>query len=493
MSKADTAESGEGFSQVGTTNVGSALVNLLAAEAIVPGSPPSYQICKEIFVSHPLGAKMTEMPVKKAMAKPRKVAVAVGAAEDRLKDAFASEWKALRADFVIASTMTTARIYGVGTLVTGARGVDPRTPLDPKELHSQDVYFNVLDPLNTAGSLVLDQDPNSPDFQKPRAVAVAGVAYHPSRAVVMMNEQPVYIEYSDSAFGFVGRSVFQRALFPMKTFLQSMITDNYVTLKVGLLVAKMKAPGSVMNNRILGFFGIKRSQLKAGVTGNVLTIGTEDDISSLNFQNLEGPAKMARDNCLKDIAMAAGMPAKLLEQEEMVSGMAEGSEDAASIAEYLGGVRTEMAPLYDHMDMVAQRRAWSPAFYETVKAEFPEEYGRVPYETAFYRWRNKFKAEWPNLLDEPDSEKSKMEDVRLKSAIAVAEVVLPAVDQANKAKVIEWLQENVNTNRLLFTASLDLDIEAIAEMEPPPQPGAGAPQEGETEEPAPPLPFKSAA
>ena len=40
----------------------------------------------------------------------------------------------------------------------------------------------------------------------------------------------------------------------MKTFLQTLVTDQWVTLKVGLLVAKMKAPGSVMNNRTYAEF-----------------------------------------------------------------------------------------------------------------------------------------------------------------------------------------------------------------------------------------------
>jgi hypothetical protein len=433
---------------------------------------------------------MTETPVRLAMSKPRKIAVAAGAAEDRLIEAFKSEWKALNADKTIANVMITARIYGIGSLVIGARGVLPNKPLDPQEVHKLDLFFNVLDPLNTAGSLVLDQDPNSPNFQKPTSVAVAGVPYHASRAVVMMNEQPVYIAFSDSAFGFVGRSVYQRALFPMKTFIQTMLTDDFVTKKVGLLIWNAKAPGSIMNNRILNFFGMKRQQLKSGATGNVLTVGTEDVISSLNLQNLEGPAAFARNNCLSNIAMAACMPAKLLQQEEMIGGMAEGTEDSKSIADYIDGVRTEMAPLYDAMDAICQRRAWSPDFYEVIQKTFPEEYKGVPYETAFYRWRNAFAADWPNLLAEPDSEKAKLEDVKLKSAIAVAEVILPAVDQENKAAVIEWLQGNVNSNRLLFTDSLDLDIEAIAAMEPP---DAAPGMEGETEEPAPPLPFKSAA
>ena len=41
-----------------------------------------------------------------------------------------------------------------------------------------------------------------------------GQQYHPSRARICLNEMPVYLGYTNSAFGYVGRSVYQRALFP---------------------------------------------------------------------------------------------------------------------------------------------------------------------------------------------------------------------------------------------------------------------------------------
>ena len=92
--------------------------------------------------------------------------------------------------------MVTSRIYGMASIIAGDRG-DPESsarPLDLEKLHEIDIYFNVLDPLNTAGSpLVLEQEPNSPDFQKARAVRVGNVTYHPSRLLVMMNERPLYV------------------------------------------------------------------------------------------------------------------------------------------------------------------------------------------------------------------------------------------------------------------------------------------------------------
>ena len=490
---ANTVEGGVGFTELGLSiSAGSSLLRLLAAEDIVPGSNASYQLCKDIYVYHPLGAKMAEAPINMAQSQEREITVP-GGPEERLVEAFKKEWKAtgaaiganvaVGADVIIHNVMRTARIYGIASVAVVAKGEDTNTPLDVAKLAELDLQYNVLDPLNTAGSLVLNQDPNSPDFQKPTAVRVGNKTYHPSRAVVSMNEQPIYIEFTASAFGFVGRSVYQRALFPMRTFLQSMITDQYVTQKVGLLIAKMKTPGPVINNRVLNFFGFKRSTLKAGMTGNVLTIGIEDDISSLNFQNLEGPAKFARDNCLQNIAMAAGMPAKLLQQEEMIGGMAEGTEDAKQIARYIDRVRVEMAPLYTFFDRIVMRKAWSKDFYKALQNEVPEWKG-VPYETAFYKWSNSFTATWPNLLAEPESKEIEVEKTRFESVVALLESLVNAgLDPVNKAHIIAWVGDEVNSRRRLFSAPLEIDEEALAEYVPP-APMAGGEKEKEQEPPA---------
>ncbi len=470
----------------------SELLSILSAEDLVPGSALSYQLAKTIYLFHPLGAKIVEVPVKLAMSQPREITIS-GGPETKLIAAFRRTWSTVggrdgngsdvNADTIILNHVVTSKIYGIASLLVGERGRNNTTePLDLKKISDADLYFNVLDPLNTAGSLVLNQDPQSPDFQKPTHIQMGELVYHPSRVVTMMNERPVYLAYTNSAYGYVGRSAYQRALFPLKTFLQTMITDQWVTLKVGLLIAKMKTPGSIVNNRIANFFGAKRETLKSGITGNVLSIGETESIESINFQNLEGPATMARNNALKNIAMAAGMPAKLLEEEEMIGGMAEGTEDAKRISAFIGTVRDEMTPVYRFFDRIVMHRAWDKDFYKTVQKEFPDDYGSVPYETAFYKWVNSFEAKWPNLLEEPESEKMKVEEIRFKSACAVVEVLAPLMDPDNKAHLVAWLADELNARRDLFSAKLDIDEVALAAYVPPVA-ASGEGGEGSTKEP----------
>jgi hypothetical protein len=450
-----------------TSSLGASLTDLLLAEDIEPGTDVGYQTAKTIYLQHPLGEKMVDAPVRAAQSQKRDVSVPESPG-DHVRDAFLAEWRKMRIDEVIANTAGVARIYGVGSVVMGCRGKPSNLPIPLDALWKADIFFNVVDPLNTAGSIGLNQDPNSPDFQQVAAVSVSGQVYHPSRACVIMNGRPVYIAYTNSAFGYVGRSVYQRALYPLKTFVQSMITDDMVTTKVGLLVAKIKGAGAVVDRMMQTFTAIKREMLQGASTGNVLSIGKDDEVSTLDMQNVDGAGGWARGNALKNIATAADMPAVMLENETLTEGFGEGSEDAKVIARYIDGIREWLDTLYDFFDPIIQRRAWNPEFYKTIQAQFPADYGSVDFNTAYYQWANSFCAVWPNLLKEPDSEGVKVEKIKAEALISVAETMMAiGLDPENKATLAQWIADNINENKLMFTAPLILDYEALANYVPP--------------------------
>jgi hypothetical protein len=445
--------------------VGNALSELLMADDMRPGDEMSYQAAKQIYLFHPLGAKMAELPVSMAMSQRREITVP-GSPEKMIIDAFWREWNDLQVDKHIGNIKVMSRIYGVASIIYGAVGVPTDKPIAPKDLADLKIYFNDLDPLNTAGSLVLNQDPNSPDFQKQESITVAGQQYHRTRSCTIMNENPIYIAYTNSAFGFVGRSVYQRALYPLKSFVQSMITDDLVTKKAGVLVAKMKQSGSVVDRTMQIFQGIKRNLLKEAKTTNVIGIGVDEDIETLNMQNTDTAMKVARKNILENIAAASKMPAKLLNSESFAEGFGEGTEDAKDIVRYINGIRIEMQPLYDFFDPIVMHRAWNQEFYKTVQNEFPA-FKDIGYTQAFYDWKNAFKASWPNLIEEPESEKSRQDDVKLKAAIAIVEVLLPQLDPDNKINLYQWFESNISERESLFNHPLVLDFDSLRDYVPP--------------------------
>lgn len=445
----------------------SELMALLDSDDIQPGSTAGYETCKTIYLFHPLGGKMVDRPIKMAMNESRTVHVSQAyGIEQRLRDAFEREWKALGADKHIANAARISRIYGVSAIAMLVDNQEPSLAVDYRTLYKHNVTFNILDPLNTAGSIVLNQDPNSKDFQKVEGIRVAGKPYHKSRCVVQQNEDPIYLAYNSAAFGFTGRSVYQRALFPLKSFIQTMRTDDMVAVKGGLLVTKIKGPSSVVNNMMLKLSGIKRMMLKRGKTGEVLQIGDSDNIESIDLSNLEKPLDSARKHILENVAAAADMPAIILNSETFAQGFGEGTEDARAVAVYIDNIREWMDQLYAFFIRVCQYRAWSIDFFQSLRADFPEL--KNTYSLYFASWINNFEYRWPSSLKEPESEKVKVDEIRFKAIVSMLEVLLPQVntDDENRALLIEWAQTNANANESLFPQRLDLDIESLKANRP---------------------------
>lgn len=445
--------------------LGNALQSFLMTDGMEPGTEPSYQLCKTVYEFHPLGLKMAQKPLRVALSQARELVVKA-APGDVVKEAFEAEWLKLGIDDHVLNTGTLARVYGIASCAFGAPNIPTNDEIPTKDYATLNLYFNDLDPLNTAGSLVLNQDPNSPDFQKHAAISVAGVPYHRSRSVTLMNERPIYISYTSSGFGFVGRSVYQRALFPLKSYVQTMITDDMVTRKAGVLIAKIKQAGSIVNNLMAGAMGIKRNILKESETNNVINIGPEDDVETLDMTNAE-KANYARKNILENIAAADDMPARMLTEETLAEGFGEGSEDAKKEAQYIDRMRRWLQPLYAFFDPIVMYRAWNPEFYKTIQAQYTDEYGSVSYEVAFTSWMNSFRAEWPNLLKESDSELSKAEKVKLEGITDMLQALLPSLDPENKARMVQWATDNCNDMKLLFGAPLEFDMEALMAYVPP--------------------------
>jgi hypothetical protein len=438
---------------------GPGLMRILGGDEIQPGDTVSYQLAKDIFVFHPLGQKMAEAPLTVAQSQKRKIAVQE-APKEVLK-AFQDKWKSLGADRFIKNTGTLARVYGASAIVLGCKGQPTDKPIDMTKIWDLPIFFNVLDPLNVAGSLVLSQVPGTSDFQRPIRVTTNGEVFHGSRFRVLMNEQPIYIEYVPSAFGYTGRSVYQRAVYPLKCFIASMKADFTILQKLAFFIAKMKSPGSIIDNIMKGVAAIKRIFIKEGETGNVLTIGTEEEITTLDMTNVDGAGTYARTNSLKNAATAADMPAVFLENETLTEGFGEGTEDAKNIARYIDTMREWLEALYQWFDNIVQYLAWNPEFYKTIQASYPEQYGQVTYEEAFSQWRENFSAEWPSLLIEPESEQSKIAAVKFEMLIATVQTLLPTLDPINKAILIQWLADSVSENKLLFPRGLSLDIEEL--------------------------------
>lgn len=466
--------SGTGYLSLAGSGAPSELMKILLMDAIDPGSTPGYQACKTIYAHHPLGSRMVDKPLQLAMSQEREISI-IDAPEEDLMRAYRREWKtigSIGANSIVFRSMQLSYIYGISTLCANVlkkdgEQEDPADIMPMDDLWDRDIYFNIYDPLNTAGSLVLNQDPYAVDFMHPKQVAVGSQVWNNTKSLVLMHEQPIWIEWSDSAFGFVGRSVYQRAFYPLKSFINAMIANDMIQSKIGLLVWKTKSPGSILDTVARAFKGDQRTVIKSAQTNNVLSIGETESLESLNLEHMATAGAYSRENILKDIATGAGLPAILLNEETLTKGFGEGTEDAKQLAHFVSLVRTECNPAFEFMDAIVQRRAWNPVFYKEIQRKFPERYRKMSYETAFQEWRDAFEAKWPNLLTEPDSDKVKVAQAKLESAVQVAQTILAAQPGREAvATTLEWLASSVNSEKDFYSDPLLLDTEAIAEYEP---------------------------
>lgn len=460
------------YANIQGSNLGTALLELLQSNDIVAGDGPSYDLCKKIYLHHPLGAKIASKPIEIAQSEKREISVnGGGTASDKIRDEFEKKWKQINGDGLISNIMTLSRVYGAAAIAVLEEGVANRSPVDLKTIYKKKFTFNVYDPLNIAGGLQLDQDPLSMSFLHVMNVSVSGEPFHRSRIRVMMNEDPIYIAWTSSGYGYTGRSVYQRALLPMKSFIQTMITDDMVSRKAGVIVAKMKQVGSIINQRMRTMFGLKRNVVKEAEVNNVISISTEEMIESIDLKNISEPFKLARMNIIENIASAVPMPAQMLTEESFGASFHEGSEDARAQARFVRRVQERMDPLYDWLDAIVMRLAWTPEYFFTIQAEYPEEFKEVEFEDFFWRCSNTFTAVWPSMMQEPDSELAKADKVKLESVTQLVVTLLPNLPKEEKAKVIMWACDQFNEMKLLFGGNrLELDPEAIAAFEDPTPP-----------------------
>lgn len=449
------------------SNLSSQLSKILESDEIQPGTDVGYELCKLLWQYHPLGGKLVEKPITMAMCKPRRYNVETDP-DERVVRQFEKVWKRMGIDEKIKNFFFVSRCYGAAAIGVGADGTPCKDPLPTFGLREEDIYINVWDPLNAAGSMVTDQNPNSRYFQQAnRALKISGKSWHPSRTLKIFNGTPIYLEYQNSTFGFTGRSVFQRILFPMKSYVGTMTTNDLVSQKAGVIVAKTEQNGSVMSGIKAAASRFKREIVKVARTGGVINIGTKDGIESLNLQNLDKAANSARDNIISDIASGSDVPAVLIKEEAFSNGFGEGTEDSKAISQYIDGVREAIGPVMDYFEHLVQYIAWTEDFFDALKNDFPEIITE-DYQTTFYTWRREFRAQWQELVEESPDKHRESDSKVVQQAVAVFSAVSPQVDPINRANLAEWLSNIANSTKTYGDIPLIIDMETLSAYQPPP-------------------------
>lgn len=449
------------------TNLSSELMQILDSDAIKPGTDVGYNTCKLLWQFHPLGGKLVEKPINMAMCKPRSYNVETDP-DERVVRQFREVWERMGLNEKIKNLFYVSRCYGAAAIGVGTDGATCKDPLPTFGLREEDVYINVWDPLNAAGSMVTDQNPNSRFFQQANAtLKIASKSWHPSRTLKIFNGTPIYLEYQNSTFGFTGRSVFQRVLYPMKSYIGTMVANNLVAKKAGVLVAKTEQNGSVASGIMAAATGKKRENVKISENEGVLSIGTKDDIESLNLQNIDKALSTARDNIISDIAAGSDVPAILIKEEAFSNGFGEGKEDSKAISQYVDGVRQLIEPVMDYFERLVRYIAWNEDFYTSLKNDYPDIITE-DYQTTFRMWEREFDAGWQELVEESPDKRRESDSKVVQQAGALFSIMAQQLDPENRAMAAEWLASVTNATETYGDSPMIIDKEALSKYQPPP-------------------------
>ena len=117
------------------SSLGNALTELLEAEDIVPGEQPSYALCKSIFLAHPLGAKLAELPIIMAQCQKREISIP-DSPEDDVRERFVQQWEEDGFDEVIFNVKSLSRVYGIASVALVSEKLPPSEPLDFDKIFS---------------------------------------------------------------------------------------------------------------------------------------------------------------------------------------------------------------------------------------------------------------------------------------------------------------------------------------------------------------------
>jgi hypothetical protein len=420
------------------------LINML--ENAVPGDEPSYELCKLLYTKHPIGAKIVEAPIQLVFSQERVIS---GVPED-VKNQFTATWKKVSAESAIRNTVRLSKIYGVSTLAELSEGI-----------------YNVYDSQNTGGSFGSMNELLSPQFMKTPSVRVLDRVFGPGECIVLHNGPSVYLDYVSSGYGYTGRSVYHAAVFDLGTYLDTMHANRLISQKAGVLVAKIKTMGAAVTGVMQQMSGFKRNLLQEAKTYNVLQVGHEDEVESLNLMHATEANNGSKESILDSIAAAVGMPAIILKSETLAQGLGgSGAEDSKVIANYVSEERTSIQPLYDFMVPRVQKLAWTPEFYESFQATDPD-YQGVPFETALYEWIEAFEFEFPDFLREQKSEKAKSVEARIKLVESAFNLLNGNSSPDDRRMLHQFVMDNYNSEDIKEFLPVPLELNLDGDFSEP--------------------------
>lgn len=447
-------------------------------QEILDADDISYQLIQKILLDCPFGMLLAGSGIQKALSVGRTIngQAIPEMAIKRLEKTMLKEGQ----NKIIVDTMINAYSFGFSTLVLGQYDQETTSPLDYRTLADNKPFFNCVDPLNTSGSGIYNQDPLHRNFkQAPEIVTVRGVPFHSSRCFPIFNpfEPALFLGWNAASYSFAPASIFRRVLPYLQQYIRYDMAVDVMIDKMGVLVyAGGKGGRSVADQQMQSVVGWMIEKIKSAMSGNVIKINEGETVSSIDLAHLSQTSTTTREIIVKNIALNSSdaYPDSELLSQLLGGGLHNGAQDKSKIDEWVKLHQNAAEPLFDFTDSIMMQLAWrDPAWYAEFQKNTPD-YKNVSQDRAIAMWTKAFEYEWNSAT--PETDEQKIAKAKSKAEIAQGVMQTASMNGVPPSQLIQLFGdyiENINDTGALDNKFTFNTQEALEELQQQPNPMEG--------------------
>lgn len=424
----------------------------------------TYSDCRNIYKYWALGKRIARALPVFALSAPRKIVFEN--MPSACMDYFLDIERKMQINKLLKEALTNIRIFGVSGICFVCENKDLNEPISYEDTIKNLCAFNIIDPLNLAGSEI-GTEPTSINYQRVSRVKINGKDAHLSRCFIGFNDHLFYLDYVPSNFNFGSGSIYQNMTNLIQDWERCVIALERISTKAGSILVKNR-DGGVLNS--VAVESAKR-------TLNAIREMRNDGIASLNHADsvemfsLSGAAEVdaiveRMNHCI--MMALSDTPSAILLDERLAKGFGDGGEDMKAIIMAVNEYReSQIRPIYNFIDKFLLYLAFTPEVLESLKKEYKEfeNLNIVDLRELIF---SSFRFEWGNLY--PESEATRTDNMarKLDNLIKLRDLGANAADIENIINADDTLfLEEIRLDNLNFEKGLEFGDELMGDTPTP--------------------------
>ena len=384
----------------------------LSAYGLEQNSEPTYQDCKNIYTSHSLGKRLVNSIVEFSLSTQRKIVIQD--APQEVVNRYNKTLKDYKIDKLVKKVACLNRVYGMSALyVSTSKKDDDYQNLKRSDVMDNQIYFKALDPYNFA--IDINQNALSPLFLEASNPRVQNTKVGGKRIFVNFNGDPIYLDFTQSALNFAGRSVYQNMYRFLRTWSLLFVALERIALKASSILITKEGGNNSSDSKSLEVAMRSAELVKQMEQGQVAFLLNGEHAE---FFNLNGASEIGAMISELKMGLAIALddtPASILLDKELSNGLSEGSEDMKAVIMKVNTFRSlYIDPIYEFLDSYLFYKAWDDAFIKDFlkKGSNTASYEGLSLQEIRRIWIESFSYVWESVYPKtPDEETKEKNDV----------------------------------------------------------------------------------